>query len=185
MRLIILGAGGYGQTVEDLAEQLGRYGEICFLDDHAQGSNVLGCCGDFLRFADAVTEFYPAFGNNNIRISWLDRLENQGCGIATLIHPDAYCSPRAVIGKGTVILPKAAINTNARTGRGCILNLGALVDHGTVLGDGVHVCLGAIIKGDNIIPAGMKIEAGEVIERATFHGTAGHGGQLAGDATAL
>ena len=33
MRLIILGAGGYGRTVADTAAQTGAYNEILFLDD--------------------------------------------------------------------------------------------------------------------------------------------------------
>ena len=33
MRLIILGAGGYGRTVADVAAQTGAYDKILFLDD--------------------------------------------------------------------------------------------------------------------------------------------------------
>ena len=33
MKLIILGAGGYGQTIADVAEQLGY--EVSFLDDNS------------------------------------------------------------------------------------------------------------------------------------------------------
>lgn len=35
MRLIILGMGGYGRTIADVAEQTGMYEEIIFLDDQA------------------------------------------------------------------------------------------------------------------------------------------------------
>ena len=168
MRLVILGAGGYGQTVADVAEQLGQYEKIMFLDDN--NPTAAGKCKEFCGFINSNTEFYPAFGNNAVRLDWLTKLKAAGCRIATLIHPDAYVSPKAEIGEGTVVLPKAAVNTGCRVRRGCILNLGALVDHGCVLEDGVHVCLGAIVKGENHIPAGMKIEAGEVIERAAYKG---------------
>ena len=60
-RLIILGAGGYGKTVADVAAQLG-YREVFFLDDQRTGENILGNCEDFAKFIDNDTELYPAFG---------------------------------------------------------------------------------------------------------------------------
>ena len=48
MRLVILGAGGYGKTVADVARQSGEYDEILFLDDHA--AEAAGRCGEFAQF---------------------------------------------------------------------------------------------------------------------------------------
>ena len=164
-KLLILGAGGFGHTVADLAAQLG-YEKIGFLDDSCP--NVIGKCDEYLSFQDGNTEFYPAFGNNEGRMAWMDRLEKDGCPVATLIHPSAYVSPRAQVEPGTVILPGAMVNTGCQIGRGCLLNLGAIVDHGCVLEDGVHVCLGAIVKAENRIPRCLKIEAGEIIENRSY-----------------
>ena len=36
-KLLILGAGGYGKTVADVAQQLGYYDKIAFLDDAKAG----------------------------------------------------------------------------------------------------------------------------------------------------
>lgn len=168
MRLIILGAGGYGQTVADLAQQSGRYEEIFFLDDQKQAAEVLGICGEFQNFINEETEMYPAFGNNAGRINWLDRLQEAGGSIPTLIHRTAYVSPRATIEKGTMILPGAIVNTDCVVKRGCIINCGAVVDHGCVIEEGVHVCLNTVIKAENRIPRCMKIEAGEVIPLRTY-----------------
>ena len=168
MRLIILGAGGYGQTVADLARQYGKYEAVSFLDDNASGVDVIGKCGDFAAFADGNTEMYPAFGNNQVRLNWLDKLESAGIPVASIIHPMAYVSPTAIVEAGSIILPKALVNTGCVVKRGCIINCGAIVDHGCVLEDGVHVCLGAIIKAENRIPACMKVEAGQVIENRTY-----------------
>ena len=62
MRLIILGAGGYGRTVADAAAQTGHYSEICFLDDASM--DAIGACAEYQNFKDINTEFYPAFGNH-------------------------------------------------------------------------------------------------------------------------
>lgn len=168
MRLIIIGAGGYGQTVADVARQSRLFGQVLFLDDHARGESVLGACEDFLMHKAEDTLFYPAFGNNKLRLEWLDRLEAAGCRAPVLIHDTAYVSPEAEIRTGTVVLPKAVVNTGCVVNRGCIVNCGAIVDHGCILEEGVHVCLGAIVKAENQIPACSKIEAGQVIENRTY-----------------
>ena len=44
MHLIILGAGGYGRTVADVAGQTGQFDEIAFLDDNSAAPDVVGTC---------------------------------------------------------------------------------------------------------------------------------------------
>ena len=73
MHLIILGAGGYGRTVADVAAQTGQFDEISFLDDNSTVLDVIGKCAEFERFRDGQTAFYPAFGNNEGRLKWLYR----------------------------------------------------------------------------------------------------------------
>lgn len=160
-KLVILGAGGYGRTVADVAHQLG-YTTIV-LDDTDPAYPL----SSFQSYINSSTYFIPAFGDNEFRMEWLSRLEAEGAQIATLIHPTAYISPTATINPGTVILPHAIVNTDVVVGKGCIINLGAIVDHGCILEGGVHICLGAIVKGENRIEKCSKIEAGEVVERGS------------------
>lgn len=166
MRLVILGAGGYGQTVADVVSQLDRYEEILFLDDNAP--TAAGKCEEYIQYIDVNTEIYPAFGNNESRLNWLYRLLEAGAMVPTLVHPTAYISPTVTMECGNVVLPKAVVNTSCHLGKGCIINCGALIDHGCVIEDGVHVCLGAIVKGDNRIKQCTKIEAGEVIQARIY-----------------
>ena len=159
--LIILGSGGYGHTVADVAEQLGY--NILFLDDSLPDHPL----SSFIDFIGEGVEFIPAFGNNEFRLEWINKLQTAGAVLATLIHPTAYVSPTASIAPGTVILPHAIINTDVVINRGCIINLGAIIDHGCIIEEGVHICLGAIVKGENRIERLSKIEAGEVVERGS------------------
>ena len=168
MRLIILGAGGYGRTVADGAAQTGAYETILFLDDNSQAEDVIGKCAEFINHTDENTIFYPAFGNNEGRVSWLKRLTENGCKVATIVHPTAYVSPTVRMAEGNAVLPHAIVNTGCEVKAGCIINCGAIVDHGCVLEEGVHVCLGAIVKAENRILQCMKIEAGEIIANQTY-----------------
>ena len=168
MRLILLGAGGYGRTVADVAAQTGAYDEIRFLDDNSQAEDVIGRCADCAVYADENTVFYPAFGNNEGRVSWLKRLNENGCRVATIIHPTAYVSPTVCMAEGNAVLPHAIVNTGCEIKAGCIINCGAIVDHGCVLEEGVHVCLGAIVKAENRIPRLTKIEAGNTVANRIY-----------------
>ncbi len=166
-KLLILGSGGYGKTVEDLARQLG-YEKIAFLDDGKTGPGILGRCEEYEQFCDAETEVYPAFGNNTVRLDWLGRFFAEELPVPTLIHPRAYVSPRAVLAPGTVVLPMAVVNTGVTVEEGCILNIGTLIDHDCHIEAGVHLCPGVIVKAENRIAAGSKIESGEVILARTY-----------------
>lgn len=168
MRLLILGAGGYGQTIADIARQSGRYTQVCFLDDGKIGAEILGKCAEYKNFEDGATQFYPAFGNNTGRIEWLNRFKQEGVSVPTLVHPTAYVSPMAQVEEGSVVLPRAVINTGSVVKRGCIVNCGAIVDHGCVLEEGVHLAPGAIVKAENRIPSCTKVESGEVIQNCTY-----------------
>ena len=167
-KLLILGAGGYGKTIADVAMQLGCYETIAFLDDGSTGTHILGKCEDFLRFAGEFDELYPAFGNNAFRMKWLETLLAAGIAVPTLVHPRAYVSPRAKLGIGTMVLPMAVVNTGVTVDDGCIINIGALIDHDSVIEAGTHLAPGAIVKAENRIKAGSKIDSGEVIENRQY-----------------
>lgn len=62
VKLIILGVGGYGHAVADIAEQL-KY-DMMFLDDSID--NYL--LSSFWSYVSDDTVFIPAFGNNTLRM---------------------------------------------------------------------------------------------------------------------
>ena len=167
-KLVILGFGGYGRTIEDIVLSGELFDEIVFLDDNARHTQVKGACADFRKFIAEDTWFYPAFGNNTLRIKWIDTLLEKGAVVPTIIHPQAYVSQNAVIGVGCTVLPNATVNVTAVLGKGCIVNFGAVVDHDVVIGDGVHLCLNCAVKAYNHIPPYSKIEAGKIILNNTF-----------------
>ena len=71
-RFVILGAGGYGRTVADVAHQLG-YSTIV-LDDADPTHPLL----TFSSYISNDTSFIPVFGNNAFRMEWLNGIEESG-----------------------------------------------------------------------------------------------------------
>ena len=167
-RLVILGYGGYGKTVAGVAASAGIYDEIIFLDDRATDEQVKGVCKDYVNYIDENTWFYPAFGNNNLRVEWINMFINAGAQVPVIIHPSAYVSSGAVVETGCAVLPMAVINTTAKVRAGCIVNFGAVVDHDVVIERGVHLCINSVVKAYNRIAPFAKIEAGQVIFNNTF-----------------
>ena len=159
-RLLIIGAGGHGRVVGEVAEACGY--EISFLDDQP-GDGVIGTVADIDGVKDSFDEFIVGIGNNSKRQALQEELEQKGLSIATLVHPTAYISPTATINAGTVIEPKAVVNTNSVIEKGGIISVGAIVDHDAVIGAYAHVNAGTICKGGARVEPGTKLEAGEVI----------------------
>lgn len=91
-KLVILGAGGYANTVKDVSEQLG-YDVIAMLDDRFADRTL----DSFTKYIADDTEFIPAFGNNEFRLSWCDKITRADGRLATVVHPTAYVSPTASI----------------------------------------------------------------------------------------
>lgn len=161
-RLLILGAGGFGQMVKETALLLG-YNEVVFLDDAYNGQDSAGRCCDYTILQEQYPKAVAAFGNNKTRLEWTDKLMEAGYEVPAIIHPSAIVAPSAKIEPGCFIMQRAVVNTNSEIQRGALINSGAIIDHDSVVEAGAHVCLGSIVKANCTIESGKKIEAGEVI----------------------
>ena len=161
--LIILGAGGHGHVVKEIAESMGIFEKIDFLDDNPNCSESIGLCSDNEKFIKDYTYAIPSFGNNKLRMEWIKKLENNSFEVPTLIHSTAYISPSARVGSGSVIEAKALINTNTKVEKGCIVSVGSIIDHDAIINCGCHIDCGAVVKSYCVIDPFSKISSGEVI----------------------
>lgn len=150
-KVVIIGAGGHGRVVADIAEACGDT-VLGFLDDSEKANekvNIIGKSADGEKFCDGETYLFVAVGNPNVRERIMNSLPNAKW--YTAIHPSAVISKSAEIGEGTCVMPNAAVNNSAVVGRGVIINTCASVDHDDVIGDFVHIACGAHIAGTVIV----------------------------------
>ncbi len=146
-KLVIIGAGGHGKVIADIAVKNG-YSDIAFLDDRATGAclgfPIIGTSEMLRGQWEPNTEFVIAVGNNAVR----KRIaQAHDLAWATLIHPSAQIGLEVQIGAGTVVMAGAAVNPCANIGNHCIINTGAVVEHDNVLENYVHLSPDAALGG--------------------------------------
>lgn len=156
--LLIIGAGGHGQVIKEIAQELG-YEKIDFIDDY--NSQAIGKIKDLENFKEYRNAFV-GIGNNKLRNKLIDLLEHFGYQVPVLIHPTAYISRSASIEAGTVVEPQAIVNANTKIKKGSIVSVGAIIDHDVTLGKCVHINAGAIVEAGGKVKDFEKIEAGNV-----------------------
>lgn len=151
-RLIVLGAGGHGMVVADIARAM-DFNEIWFLDDRwPEISRVLkwpvvGKFEDLARVMQSTDQVFAAIGDNAARLALHRNLAIQGLRIPVLKHPSSAVSEDAQIGPGSVVMALVAISASAVVGEAAILNTGCSVDHDNFIEDGVHISPGAHLAG--------------------------------------
>ncbi|WP_435945591.1 acetyltransferase [Dryocola sp. BD586] len=162
--LLILGAGGHGRCIAELAIQLDQYAQIAFLDDSWQGetcrnAKIIGRI-DSLKDHKIFTHAVVGIGNNSVRKILHQRLVAEGFELATLVHPAAWVSPSAQLGRGCVIFAGVVIGPAARIGDGAIVNCNATVDHDGMIEDFAHLGVGVQLAGECHIGQGAFVQAG-------------------------
>lgn len=180
-RLILVGAGGHGKVIADIALKNG-YKNICFVDDNAKrevlGFPIIGMLDDIESLNDGKTDFIISIGNNALRRQIAEKYR---VNWVFIVHPSAQIAFGVKIGKGTVVMANAVINACAMVGEHCIVNTGAIVEHdnvienyvhlspnvtlgGTVnIGTLTHVGIGAIVKNNVEVCSSCVIGAGAVV----------------------
>lgn len=131
--------------------------------------NVSGPVSDFIKYKND-SDFIVAIGNNEIRAKIFSLLGD--VNHATLIHPNAYISKTAKIGKGVII------NTCSLIDHDCIINDFSHISveshiAGTVeIGSNCFVCAGATVINNLKVCSNVIIVAdGTVINNVEESGT--------------
>ena len=166
--MVIIGAGGHGKVVLDILRAAGQHKPVGFLDadpaltdSYVCGVPVLGSINAIATLRrQRIRRALIAIGDNRTRLHYAALLAEQGIELVNAIHPTAFVSPTAILGKNVVVAARAAVGTEARLGDSVIVNTSAVVDHECDIGDGAHVCPAAALAGRVRVGRGAFIGAG-------------------------
>ncbi len=156
MILLICGVGQYGTVAKEIAEAMGCFSEIKFLDDNSEFA--IGKLDEIttVEYDAAVV----AIGNPAVRRDLLEHIKVP----AILIHPKANVMPSAEIGDGSVIEAGAVVCSNVKLGKGTLVMANAVVGHDAKIGDFCQLKYNSTIPERAIVPDNTKIECNSVYD---------------------
>jgi sugar O-acyltransferase (sialic acid O-acetyltransferase NeuD family) len=173
MDLVIIGAGGFGREVLDVAEsvaaqraqsEVGSHLKVLgFVDDGDVAQELLArlerpLLGGTDHLAGiGATHYVVGVGNPQVRERLAEKADRAGLAALTLVHHSATLGKDVHLGAGTVVCAGVRITTNVVAGRHVHLNLNATVGHDARLDDFVTVNPLAAISGDVVLEKGVTV----------------------------
>lgn len=155
-RIVIIGAGGHGRVIADIARCCGH--DVAALVSAATGAEVAQAVRD--QNADAA---FIAIGFNPVRERVQLAASAAKVSLATLVHPFTAVADGVVMGAGSAVMPGAVVGPGAQLGAGVVVNTNASVDHDCILGDFVSVSPGAALGGTVRVGARSWIGIGATV----------------------
>jgi len=163
MNLLILGAGSQGPVVKEIAEAIGIFEEIAFLDDDPGNALAIGPLKDVEKLKARFSMATVSFGDSHLRERWMDRIDQCGYIVPTLIHPSATISPSAKIGRAAVIEARCIVSAGAAVGRGVILSGACVIETNVRIGQFVHIGSSATVTKGAAVEDYQRIPSGTVV----------------------
>ncbi len=164
-RLLILGAGGHGRAVADLAAECGW--DVAGFTDRSPGPGVLGEddeVEDLIR-AGKVDAAIVGVGNTALRrrAELFELLKKAGATTPTLVHPCASVARTCRIGEGTVVFPGVVLGAAVEVGDNVVLYSNTVAEHDSRIASHAYLSPGAILSGSVTVEASAFVGAGAVI----------------------
>lgn len=165
--LLIVGAGSYSIIAYEIAQDMGCFQKIDFIDENKLETltniPVIGKFSDLVHLSNEYTDVIVSIGNPNVRLNLIKRInEETTLHVCSLVSPRAYVSKSAYISRGCIIEPMAVVQSLCKIKRGCLISAGAVINHESILEEGVHVDCNAIVPSYSKVSEKTKINYGNV-----------------------
>lgn len=158
MKLLVIGAGGYGQLVKEIAI-LNGYDIVDFLDDNSP--LAVGKVDELEDLEKGYDGSIVAIGNPEIREKIYRRLKHP----VNLKHPTAVVNQSAIIGTGCVIEANTVVNSEVTIGDGVFVCAGAVVNHNASVKEFSQIDCNAVVAMGTEVPKGYKVESCSVFSK--------------------
>tara|TARA_R110002049_G_scaffold27321_2_gene94041 strand:- start:126500 stop:127174 length:675 start_codon:yes stop_codon:yes gene_type:complete len=160
--VFVIGAGGHGKVVAQILREMGADVAGMMDDDPSaetpEDTAFLGPITQLNNYKNPQAVI--AIGCNLIRRRVRDSFQARWL---TAIHPSAYVSPSAKLGRGVVVCANAAIGEDAVIGEHVIVNTSTSVDHDAKIGEFTHLACGVTLAGGVEIGDDVLVGAGATV----------------------
>ena len=150
-KLAIIGAGGHGKVVGEIA-LLNNYESINFFDDKLNKNkefpfDLLGSVEYLKNHLEDYDFFFVAIGDNRKRYDKIEWLKREKVNIVSLVHPKSIISRFSSLGTGTCVMANAVINVGSLIKEGVIINTSASIDHDCIIEEYAHISPNCSLSG--------------------------------------
>ena len=159
-KLLIVASKRYGDYVKEIAESMGCFEEISFVDNDREGA--IGKLEDVESFYPEYNCAIAACDDGTERLEWNKKLETL-YNIPVLFHMDSTISPSANLMPGCIVEPRAVVGCGSTIGQATVIGANSVVEPYCLVGDGCTLKSGTIVKSTSMVAMNTRTEQGSVL----------------------
>ena len=159
-KLLIVASKRYGDYVKEIAESMGCFEEISFVDNDREGA--IGKLEDVESFYPEYNCAIAACDDGTERLEWNKKLETL-YNIPVLFHMDSTISPSANLMPCCIFEPRAVVGCGSTIGQATVIGANSVVEPYCLVGDGCTLKSGTIVKSTSMVAMNTSTEQGSVL----------------------
>lgn len=159
-KLLIVASKRYGDYVKEIAESMGCFEEIAFVDNDREGA--IGKLEDVESFYPEYNCAIAACDDGVERLEWNKKLEAL-YNIPVLFHMDSTISPSANLMPGCIVEPRAVVGCESTIGQATVIGANVVVEPYCFIGDSCTLKSGTIVKSTSMVAMNTSTEQGSVL----------------------
>lgn len=159
-KLLIVASKRYGDYVKEIAESMGCFEEISFVDNDREGA--IGKLEDVESFYPEYNCAIAACDDGTERLEWNKKLETL-YNIPVLVHMDSTISPSADLLPGCIVEPRVVIGCRTTIGQAAVIGANSVIEPYCIVGDSCTLKSGTIVKSTSALNIGTETEQGSVL----------------------
>ena len=159
-KLLIVASKRYGDYVKEIAESMGCFEKIAFVDNEREGA--IGKLEDVESFYPEYNCAIAACDDGVERLEWNKKLEAL-YNIPVLFHMDSTISPSANLMPGCIVEPRAVVGCGSTIGQATVIGANVVVEPYCFIGDSCTLKSGSIVKSTSRVAMNTSTEQGSVL----------------------
>ena len=159
-KLLIVASKRYGDYVKEIAESMGCFEKISFVDNDREGA--IGKLEDVESFYPEYNCAIAACDDGTERLEWNKKLEAL-YNVPVLFHMDSTISPSANLMPGCIVEPRAVVGCGSTIGQATVIGANVVVEPYCFIGDSCTLKSGTIVKSTSMVAMNTSTEQGNVL----------------------
>lgn len=168
MILGIYGSGGAGKEVYDIANELGYWNEIVYIDDNVDNDyfretkrmSFVNFCA---KYSVDQAEIIISLGEPKYKVQIYNRVMSHGYRLARVVAKTAWISPSASIAEGVCIRANVVVNADVIIKENVTIQEQSCLGHDVIIGEHCHIAAATSMGGYSKVGEKSYIGVGSTI----------------------